>query len=355
MQKIGFYSGSFNPFTRGHMEVVAKGLQQMDRVIIGVGINPTKTVHSANTDAIIGSIKNCVEACAFNDIIRDTPSKACTEFAQKYSKNPEIVQVVPYTGTTVDAAHHMGCQYLIRGLRAGGTDDAYEQNLDAMNQLLCDTKRYNLQTVLIPTDGKHAHLSSSNARALAACGEFEALKSICYPSAVEYMAADYLRSKKLQPMPSVGYHNNTHVACMINWLNAAGAENMDFAASVHDAGPLQTVVKQYPDVANLILATDHTGECEQKCAWDRNACLFHDADLSILFSRNYGWYAYQVFCEYKDKYSVSEYAQGRIKVLEKLLTTDYKTDYFKRFQGDALRNINWEISYWQDRLKGHSH
>lgn len=354
MQKTGFYSGSFNPFTRGHMEVVAKSLQQMDRVVIGVGINPTKAAHGANTDAIAGSIKNCVEACKFNDIIRETPNEACIEFSQKYSKNPDIVQVVQYSGTTVDAAHHLGCQYLIRGLRAGGTDDAYEQNLDTMNQLLCDTKRYNLETVLIPTDEKHAHLSSSNARALAACGEFEALKSICYPSAVEYMAADYLRAKGLQTMPSNAYHNNTHVACMINWLNAAGAENMDFAASVHDAGALPAMVERYPNVANLILATDHTGECQHKCTWNDNARIFHDADLSILFSRNYGWYAYQVFCEYKDKYSVPEYARGRVHVLEKLLQTNYKTDYFKRFRPDALRNINWEIAYWQGRLKEHS-
>lgn len=350
MQKVGFYPGSFNPFTRGHMEVVAKSLQQMDRVVIGIGINSAKDKHSGNADAITGSIQNCVETCLFNDIIRENPSKACIEFAQKYKKNPNIIQVVQYSGTTVDAAHHMGCQYLIRGLRASGTDDAYEQNLNAMNQLLCNTKHYNLQTVLIPTEEKYAHLSSSNARALASCGEFEALKSICYPSAVEHMAAEYLRVKGLQPMPSNGYHNNTHVTCMINWLNAAGATNMDFAASVHDAGELPTVVAQYPNVANLILATDHTGECKQKCVWDNNARLFHDADLSILFSRNYGWYAYQVFCEYKDKCSVSEYARGRIQVLEKLLNTEYQTDYFKRFQKDALRNINWEISYWRNRL-----
>jgi len=120
MQKTGFYSGSFNPFTRGHLEVVAKSLQQMDRVVIGVDVNPTKTAHGVNTDAIIGSIQNCVEACTFTDIIREEPSKACIEFAKKYSKNPDIVQVVQYSGTTVDAAHHTGCQYLFRGLRACG-------------------------------------------------------------------------------------------------------------------------------------------------------------------------------------------------------------------------------------------
>ena len=331
------------------MEVAARALEHVDHLIIGVGVNPAKPAHAAGTDAIIGSIKNCVESYRFSDIIRDAPGVRAN-LAAKYIEDPDIIRVVEYTGSTVDAAYNMGCQYLVRGVRATGGDKVYEQNLETINQLLCDTKKYDLKNIIISTEVKDAHLSSSNARALAACGEFEALKSICYPCAVEHMAANYLRAKGLQPMPSDGYHNNTHVACMINWINAAGGKNMDFAASVHDAAPLPALVEKHPDIANLILATDHTGECDIKCTWDDDAKLFHDADLSILFSRHYGWYAYQVFCEYKDRFSIPEYANGRIQVLNKLLQTEYKTDYFKRFQADAIRNINWEIAYWRKRL-----
>lgn len=40
--KIGFYSGSFDPFTNGHLHVVKTSCKIFDKVIIGIGINPKK-------------------------------------------------------------------------------------------------------------------------------------------------------------------------------------------------------------------------------------------------------------------------------------------------------------------------
>ena len=42
MEKIGFYAGSFDPFTNGHLHVVKVSAKLFDKVIIGIGINPTK-------------------------------------------------------------------------------------------------------------------------------------------------------------------------------------------------------------------------------------------------------------------------------------------------------------------------
>ena len=41
--RIGFYAGSFDPFTNGHLHVVAKSAQLFDKVVIGIGIHPKKT------------------------------------------------------------------------------------------------------------------------------------------------------------------------------------------------------------------------------------------------------------------------------------------------------------------------
>ena len=40
--EIGFYAGSFDPFTNGHLHVVTKSAQLFDKVIIGIGVHPDK-------------------------------------------------------------------------------------------------------------------------------------------------------------------------------------------------------------------------------------------------------------------------------------------------------------------------
>ena len=40
--EIGFYAGSFDPFTNGHLHVVTKSAKLFDKVIIGIGVNPDK-------------------------------------------------------------------------------------------------------------------------------------------------------------------------------------------------------------------------------------------------------------------------------------------------------------------------
>ncbi|MDL2296127.1 adenylyltransferase/cytidyltransferase family protein [Lachnospiraceae bacterium OttesenSCG-928-E19] len=354
MTKLGFYSGSFNPFTRGHMQVIAQAMQKLDKIVIGIGVNPDKKEHTPNNTGIMDSINDLCVSIKHYNLIGEKVSPEQIALAKRYEKDKTIIKVINYTDTTVDAAYNMECQYLVRGERANGSDNLYEKNLDIMNGLLSETRNYDLKSIIIPTEVEYSHFSSSNARGLAQLGEFESLKTICYPSVVEQMAKKYISEKGLPTMPSAGYHNNTHVACMLNWITASGGQDilkrLEFAAAVHDAGPISVVVEQYPDIANLILATDHTNECDRKCNWNADANIFHDADLAILFSKHYGWYAYQVWNEYKDKYSDKEFSIGRTQVLKKLLGVQYKTDYFKRFQQNMIKNINWEIAYWNNSL-----
>lgn len=41
--KIGFYAGSFDPFTNGHLHVIAKSAQLFDELIVAIGVHPKKT------------------------------------------------------------------------------------------------------------------------------------------------------------------------------------------------------------------------------------------------------------------------------------------------------------------------
>ncbi|MGD9802217.1 MAG: adenylyltransferase/cytidyltransferase family protein, partial [Hyphomicrobiaceae bacterium] len=45
MKRIGFYSGSFDPITNGHTDVLRRSAALVDRLVIGIGIHPGKTPH----------------------------------------------------------------------------------------------------------------------------------------------------------------------------------------------------------------------------------------------------------------------------------------------------------------------
>ena len=109
MGMIGFYAGSFDPFTNGHMQIVKKTSKCFEKVIIGIGYNPEKKERinkEKMKEAIIQAIKD---------------------------ENLDNVEVVLYKGLTVDKAREYQANILIRGLR-NGTDYEYEENTSAINE-----------------------------------------------------------------------------------------------------------------------------------------------------------------------------------------------------------------------------
>lgn len=106
---IGFYAGSFDPFTNGHLEIVKKAAKCFEKVIIGIGHNsdkPTRIDRHQMKEAIEKTIK---------DLKLDN------------------VEVTLYEGLTVEEAEKYGADMLIRGLR-NGTDYQYEENIATMNE-----------------------------------------------------------------------------------------------------------------------------------------------------------------------------------------------------------------------------
>lgn len=107
--KIGFYSGSFDPFTNGHLHVVKSACQIFDKVIVGIGINANKT-----RNYNIEDMKLAIEQTMIKEGITN-------------------VEVITYDELTVEVAKKYNANFLIRGLR-NDTDYAFEENLAQINE-----------------------------------------------------------------------------------------------------------------------------------------------------------------------------------------------------------------------------
>lgn len=107
--EICFYPGSFDPFTNGHLHVVEKSAQLFDKVIIGIGINSSK---SRRFDKY--KMKNAIELMLKNRGLAN-------------------VEVITYDNLCVDAALAVGAKFIVRGIR-NGFDYDYEENLASINE-----------------------------------------------------------------------------------------------------------------------------------------------------------------------------------------------------------------------------
>lgn len=107
--KIGFYPGSFDPFTNGHLHVVKTASNLFDKVIIGIGTNPQKERRYSNK-----LMKRAIEKTLI-------------------SENLKNVEVIIYDNLSVDTALNYHANYIIRGLR-NDMDYRYEENLSQINE-----------------------------------------------------------------------------------------------------------------------------------------------------------------------------------------------------------------------------
>ena len=130
MGTIGFYAGSFDPFTNGHLEIVKKAAGCFDEVIIGIGYNSEKKTR-INKEEMKEAIKKTIEKLGLNN-----------------------VRTILYTGLTAEEAKKCNANILIRGLR-NGTDYQYEENVAQMNE-----KVYKMDTCYFRA-GELGYLSSS--------------------------------------------------------------------------------------------------------------------------------------------------------------------------------------------------
>ena len=109
MERVGFYAGSFDPFTNGHLHVIEVSSKIFDKVIVGIGVNTLKS-RRFNQD----KMKDAIEG-----VMR--------------SNNLDNVKVITYNNLSIDCAKENGANFLIRGIR-NGMDYDYEENIALINE-----------------------------------------------------------------------------------------------------------------------------------------------------------------------------------------------------------------------------
>lgn len=140
----GFYPGSFDPLTNGHIDVIKSVFPLVDRLVVAVGIHPGKApLFSA--EERLKMILDC-----------------CGPMAKKAGV---ALEAVTFGNLTVDAARAAKCNILIRGLR-DGTDLDYEMQLAGMNQTMAPE----LQTVFVPASPLARPITATLVRQISAMG-----------------------------------------------------------------------------------------------------------------------------------------------------------------------------------------
>ena len=139
MSVVAAYSGTFDPITLGHNDIIHRAARMFPKLIVAVGSNVAKNPKFTLDERV--------------ELIRDSV------------KDLRNVQVRGFSGLIVDFAREHGVTVLVRGVRTVGDVD-YEKQMAVMNRQLYPT----LDTVMLAPSPEYAHLSSSLVRELTGLG-----------------------------------------------------------------------------------------------------------------------------------------------------------------------------------------
>lgn len=135
MSRTAIFTGVFNPFTIGHADIVERALRIFDRVVIGIGYNPSK-----------GDAHNVQERI--------------DQITAVYKDEPRVV-VEAYSDMAADLAKRHNATAVVKGIRSV-KDFEYERSQAEYNSLLGD----GLETVAFFARPELASLSSTAVRTL---------------------------------------------------------------------------------------------------------------------------------------------------------------------------------------------
>ena len=138
MARVAFYSGSFDPLTNGHLDIIAQARALCDRLVVAIGAHPGKAGLFSVAERI-ALVRECVGV------------------------GP--IEVVAFDGLAVSAARSAGAGFILRGLR-DSTDFDYEMQMAGMNRAMAPE----IVTVFLPASGPVRAITATLVRQIAAMG-----------------------------------------------------------------------------------------------------------------------------------------------------------------------------------------
>ena len=133
MERVAIFPGSFDPITKGHESVIKRAVPLFDKIIVALGVNPQKETFY--------------------------PLEKRVFWLKKVFENDPVVEVMTYSGLTVDFCKEVGARYILRGLRTSA-DFEFERSIGQINKQIYPE----IDTVFLLTATQYTPLNSSIVR-----------------------------------------------------------------------------------------------------------------------------------------------------------------------------------------------
>ena len=160
MSSRAMYPGTFDPFTNGHNDLVRRASRIFDKVVVAIAANPNK--------APLFPLEKRIELV--KTVIGDVPN----------------VEVMGYTGLTVEFARQHDLNVMMRGLRAV-SDFEFEFQLATMSRHLSDQ----VETVFLTPTEQFNFISSTLIREIASLGGD--VSEFVHPAVAEALQARFAK------------------------------------------------------------------------------------------------------------------------------------------------------------------
>lgn len=143
-ERVGLYPGTFDPITRGHVDIIKRAVKMVDRLVLGVATNPSKS-----------PLFTLEERCTM----------VAEETAHIARDSGVTIEVLPFQSLLMHFAEEVGAHFIIRGLRAV-SDFEYEFQMAGMNRRL----NPEIETVFLMAEAELQSIASRLVKEIASFG-----------------------------------------------------------------------------------------------------------------------------------------------------------------------------------------
>jgi len=133
MKRICLFPGTFDPITKGHVDIIRRSASLFDQIIVGIGANTNKQPMFSLEQRL--------------------------EWISSIFKNDDRITADTYNGLTIDYCRSVGAQYILRGIRYV-SDFEYEKGIADMNRMLSS----DIETFFLTSSPEYSTVSSTLVR-----------------------------------------------------------------------------------------------------------------------------------------------------------------------------------------------